>query len=67
MTQNDKHRLRRLRTNARHYAAWRWSGGAERGDKVERINRALTEDELREIVQASDGGFQTFILRYGFY
>jgi hypothetical protein len=67
MTQNDKHRLRRLRTNARHYAVWRWSVDRECVEKVRRINEALTEDELHEVVQSFDGGFQTFLLRYGFF
>lgn len=64
--QNDKHKLRRLRTNARHYAIWRWPVGRERVEKVRRINKALTAEELHEIVQSFDGGFQTFLLRYGF-
>lgn len=59
-------RIENLRANARHYAAWRWPSLPERGEKIHRINKALTEDELREIVRAEDGGLQDFILRYGF-
>lgn len=60
-------KLNRLRANARHYVIWRWPTLPERGDKVQRINKAETADELRAIVGASSHDLQTFILRYGLY
>lgn len=63
----DSRRLRQIKSNARHYAAWRWIDVTERAEKIRRINEALTEDEVRAIMTASDGGFETFIIRYGFY
>lgn len=47
-------KLNRLRANARHYVIWRWPTLPERGDKVQRINKAETADELRVLTSKSN-------------
>ena len=59
--------LETLRSNARHYTVWRWPAGTERGARIDRINKAATEDELLEIVDDDGDSLRVFCLRYGFY
>jgi hypothetical protein len=62
-----RNRIERLRSNARAYALWRAGGDPTWRSRIERINKALTEEEIRALVEADDGGLQDFVLSSGRY
>ena len=62
---NDKRKLRALRKNARDYCVLMSAADPLWRDKIARVNKAATLDEIRSVVDSGTGDFQRFLLRYG--
>ena len=62
---NDERKLRTLRKNARDYCVWMSAADLLWRDRIARVNKAETLDEIRSIVNSGTGDFQRFLLRYG--
>ena len=62
---NDERKLRVLRKNARDYCVWMSAADPSWKDRIARVNKAATLDEIRACVDTGTGDFKRFLLRYG--